>query len=115
MNPILKVAITVALVIGIAEVSKRSTLIGAILASLPLVSVLAMIWLYVDTNDTQAVSQLSMSIFWLVIPSLILFVSLPVMLKFGWAFYPSLLCSCTLTVVGYVVMIWLLSHFGITV
>lgn len=113
MNPILKIAITVALIIGIAEVAKRSTLMGAILASIPLVSVLAMTWLYVDTKDLNAVSQLSMGIFWLVIPSLILFVSFPLLVKLGWSFALSLLGSCALTVLGYFAMIWVLKQCGI--
>jgi len=78
-----KIAITVLLVIAIAEISKRSTLMGGILASVPLVSVLAMIWLYMDIRDVQKVAALSTSIFWLVIPSLALFLVLPVMLKKG--------------------------------
>ena len=60
---IAKISITVLLIIAISEISKRSTLIGAILASVPLVSVLAIIWLYVDTNDVQKVAALSTSIF----------------------------------------------------
>ena len=80
---ITKIAITVLLVIVISEISKRSTLIGVILASIPLVSVLAMIWLFVDTRDVGKVAALSTSVFWLVIPSLALFLVLPVLLKKG--------------------------------
>jgi len=60
---ITKIAITVVLVIAIAEISKRSTLIGGILASVPLVSVLAMLWLYVDTRDVEKVAALSTNVF----------------------------------------------------
>ena len=66
---IIKIIITTALIVGISEISKRSSLIASLLASIPLVSVLAMIWLYIDSKDTHKVSQLAVSIFWLVLPS----------------------------------------------
>ncbi len=73
-----KLAITAVLIVLISEISRRSSLIGAILASIPLVSVLAMVWLYVDTKDVEKISALATGIFWLVIPSLALFITLPV-------------------------------------
>jgi hypothetical protein len=69
------------LVLAISEIARRSSFAGALLASIPLVSVLAIIWLYVDTKDVAKVSALSTSVFWLVLPSLVLFVTLPVLLK----------------------------------
>ncbi len=78
---LLKISITVILIVVISEIAKRSTLIGGILASIPLISVLAMVWLYIDTRDIQKISELSMSVFWLVIPSLTLFIVLPLLLK----------------------------------
>jgi uncharacterized membrane protein (GlpM family) len=85
---ILKVGISALIIVGISEASKRSTLLGGLLASLPLTSLLAFIWLYRDTQDSAKVSALSTSIFWLVLPSLVLFLTLPMFLKrmpFGWA------------------------------
>jgi hypothetical protein len=73
-----KLAITSLLVVAISEVSKRSLLLGATLASIPLVSVLVMVWLYIDTGSAEKVASLATSILWLVIPSLILFISLPI-------------------------------------
>jgi hypothetical protein len=67
---ILKVIITSVLIVAIAVLSKRSSLLGAILASLPLTSALAILWLYIDTKDVAKVSELASNIFWLVIPSL---------------------------------------------
>lgn len=108
-----KVLITTALIVLISEISKRSTLIGAILASVPLVSVLAMIWLYWDTRDASQVAVLSRSILWLVIPSLVLFVLLPILLERAVNFYVSLAASIGATVVCYYVMIVVLRHFGV--
>ena len=79
----IKIAITTILIVAISEISKRNSLAGAVLASIPLVSVLAMFWLYIDTNDSTKVSNLSSSIFWLVLPSLTLFLALPVFIETG--------------------------------
>src|SRR5690349_12496787 len=68
---IIKLLISAAIIVAVSEVSKRSSLIGGLLASLPLTSFLAMLWLYKDTKDTAKVAALSMSIFWLVLPSLV--------------------------------------------
>jgi len=108
-----KIIITTLLIVAISEVSKRSSLAGAVLASVPLVSVLAMIWLYVDTQDVEKISSLSTSVFWLVIPSLVLFILLPVLLKSGWGFYISLATSIAATIVSYFAMVAALNHFGV--
>ena len=110
---ILKVSITVVLIVTISEVAKRSSLIGAMLASIPLISVLAMVWLYVDTKDVQKVVELSTSVFWLVIPSLALFIVLPLLLKREINFYISLSIAMAVTVVCYVLMVWVFSRLGI--
>lgn len=110
---ILKIAITTLLIVLISEIAKRSSFMGAILASAPLVSVLAMLWLYIDTNDVAKVSSLSSSIFWLVLPSLLLFVTLPLLLKQGVSFYLSMSISIGVTVLSYWLLISVLNYFGI--
>lgn len=108
-----KLAITAVLIVLISEISRRSSLIGAILASIPLVSVLAMVWLYVDTKDVEKISALATGIFWLVIPSLALFITLPVLLKIGINFYLSMGISIAITVGCYFLMITALEYYGI--
>jgi len=110
---IAKVVVTAVLVVLIAEISKRSSFIGAVLASVPLTSVLAMLWLYVDTGDAGKVSELASSVFWLVLPSLALFVALPVLLAKGVGFYPSLVVSIGITAVCYWLMVVALRHYGV--
>ena len=110
---VVKILVTTVLIVIISEISKRSTLAGSILASVPLVSVLAMMWLYVDTKDIHKISTLSMSIFWLVIPSLALFVSLPVLLKKEVNFYLSMSLSVFITICCYYLMIVVLDKVGI--
>ncbi len=111
----LKVLVTSVLVVAVSEVAKRSTLFGAILASIPLTSVLAMIWLYIDTGDAEKVARLATGIFWLVLPSLVLFVSLPLLIRGGVEFYASLAASIALTVGAYFAMLYALRLAGIEI
>jgi len=110
---VVKVTLSAALIVVISEVAKRNSLMSALLASIPLVSVLAMIWLYAETRDTAKVAAFSSSVVWLVLPSLLLFMVLPELLKRGFNFYLSLALSCTVTVAGYVLLLWLMDHFNI--
>ncbi len=110
---LIKLAVTVVLVILISEIAKRSSLLGAILASMPLVSVLAMIWLYIETGKVETVRALSLGIFWLAIPSLAFFLALPVLLKQGLSFYPAMAVSLAATALCYWLMVAILTHFGI--
>lgn len=110
---LVKVAVTTVLIVVISEIAKRSTLVGAILASIPLVSVLAMLWLYLDTKDVSKVSALSFSVFWLVLPSLALFVSLPLLLRQGLNFYTSMGLSIGITVGCYFLMLAILGYYGV--
>jgi len=108
-----KIALTAAAVVAASEVAKRSTLWGAAIASLPLTSLLTFIWLYVDTGDAQRVAGLSQSVFWLVLPSLTMFLLLPLLLRSGVAFWLSLVVASTATAAAYVAMAWCLGRFGI--
>ncbi|MFC2991387.1 DUF3147 family protein [Halomonas tibetensis] len=108
-----KVAITAVLVVLISEISKRSSFFGAVLASVPLTSVLAMIWLYIDTGDNGKVSELAGSVFWLVLPSLALFIALPILLAKGVNFYLGLAVSVAITALCYWLMVTLLHHYGV--
>jgi hypothetical protein len=110
---LIKIAVTTILIVLISEIAKRSSFVGAILASIPLVSVLAMVWLYVDTKDISRVSALSTGIFWLVLPSLALFLVLPVLLKQGINFYLGITIAIAVTAVCYWLMVSILGHYGI--
>ena len=110
---LLKIIVTTGLIVIISEIAKRSSLIGAVLASIPLVSVLAMLWLYIETKDVEKISSLSINIFWLVLPSLTLFITLPLMLQQGYNFYLSLSFSICLTALCYLLLVVMLNHFGV--
>lgn len=110
---IVKVAVTAVVVVAVSELAKRGTLLAALLASLPLTSLLAFVWLHLETHDAERIAALSHGIFWLVLPSLLLFVVLPLLLKSGWTFWPSLAASCAVTALAYGVLVWALSKFSV--
>jgi hypothetical protein len=112
-DTILKFAISAAVLVTVAEISKRSSFIGGLVASLPLTSLLAMMWLWRDTHDGGKIAALSASIFWLVLPSLVLFVVLPVLLKRGLTFWPSLGISLAAMLASYGVMVFVLKKAGV--
>ena len=111
----LKIALTAVVVIAVAEIGKRSSFWAAVLASLPLTSLLAFVWLYLDTGDAQRVAALSYGIFWLILPSIPLFLLLPWLLRYGVGFWPSLAAACVTTVGAYFGMVWCLARLGIRV
>lgn len=114
MYAIIKALISGALVSVISETAKRSPAFGALIASLPLVSVLAMIWLWQETKDTERLASHAETTFWYVLPSLPMFLVLPALLRHGVQFYAALALSCALTVVLYFIMAWMLKKFGVT-
>jgi hypothetical protein len=105
---LLKVLISALLVAGASELARRHSVIGALLASLPLTSILAMIWLWRDNVPATQIADFAGSIFWLVLPSLLLFISMPLMLRAGYGFWPSLGTGCALSVLGYAIGVYAL-------
>ena len=110
---VFKVALTTTIVVAVSEVSKRSSLFGGLLASLPLVSVLGIIWLFVETGETEKVRSLATSVFWLVLPSLSFFLVLPWLLKREVNFYVSLVISLAVMFALYWGMVVALRRFGV--
>ena len=105
MYVLLKALLSGAIIAVASEAARRSSLLGAILVSLPLTSILAIIWLYRDTRDSAEVVDLSWSILWVIVPSLAFFVALPLALR-SIAFWPALLLACATTGISYAVWIW---------
>ena len=110
---ITKIIITTLLIVLISEITKRSSLMGALLAAVPLVSILAMTWMYVDTNSSNSAVEFSNKIVWLIAPSMTLFILFPILIKRGMSFYPSMAISVASTIVAYYLMILILGKFGI--
>ena len=116
MNPIFKIIISALLIWGISEISRRNTSIAALLASLPLVSLLAMIWTYHDTHDVARIADFSWSVIWYVLPSLVLFALLPPLLtRWHVPFYGALLIASVATIATFFIMKAALKLLGINV
>ena len=115
MQFIIKIIVSALIIASVSEIAKRFTPIAAILASLPLTSILAMIWLYRDTHDVQKIIGLSQGIFWAILPSLLFFIVLPLLLKLGLKFSLAMLSSSAIMFVGYAVYAFILSKFGVKI
>ena len=109
---LVKAVVSGVLIAAISEVARRSPGWGGLLASLPLTSLIAMIWLWRDTGDEQRIAQLSLGAFWFVLPSLPLFLIVPLMLRSGWAFWPTLLAACAVTLALYAAMFAIGARLG---
>jgi len=97
----------------VSEVARRSPALGALIVSLPLVSMLGILWLWHDTGDAERIAAHAQSTFWYVLPTLPMFLIMPAMLRGGVSFWASLAACCALTFVLYLVTVWLLGKFGI--
>ena len=101
------------LIAAASEVAKHYPGFGALIASLPVVSVLGMIWLWHDRPDAMNMAAHAQATFWFVLPSLPLFLLIPVLLRHGIGFWPALAAGCCLTVLLYIAMVLALRRFGI--
>ena len=110
---ILKALLSGVIVALVSEVAKRNPGIGGLIASLPLISVLGMIWLWNDTRDTERLAAHAEGTFWFVLPSLPMFLLMPLMLRNGAGFWTALIAGCLLTMALYALMIWLGPRFGL--
>ncbi len=110
---IIKLFLSSGIIIIVSEIAKKNTFLGGLIASIPIISVLSIIWLYIDTKDIQKIETLSNSILWMIIPSISLFISLPIFLRWGINFYLSIVISILITICCYSLAILLLSRFGI--
>jgi hypothetical protein len=108
-----KAALSGIIIAIVSEIARRSPGFGALVASLPLISVLGMIWLWRDTHDPVRMADHAMATFWFVLPSLPMFVAIPLMLRQGLSFWVSLAAGCLLTILLYLLMTWIGPRFGL--
>ncbi|WP_109014362.1 DUF3147 family protein [Novimethylophilus kurashikiensis] len=113
MYTLVKILMSAGLIVLISELAKRGGWMSALLATLPLTSLLAIVWLYVDTRDTQKIAALSIDIFWLVLPSLSFFIALPWLLRMRMNFWLSLAISLAIMFACYLLMMALLKKIGV--
>ena len=110
---IVKVVISAVVIVAITEISKRNSGLAALFAALPLTSLLAFVWLHVDGVAATQIAEISGQIFWLVLPSLVLFLLLPALLRHGLDFWLSLGLSVAATLACYLALLPILRRLGI--
>jgi uncharacterized membrane protein (GlpM family) len=107
-----KYLITAAVVVFISEVAKRSDKLGGLVAALPMVTFLALIWLYVEKQPVEKISNHAWYTFWYVVPTLPMFLAFPFLHdRFG--FWPTIAACIGITIVCFVVFALIVKQFGI--
>ncbi len=109
----IKIILTATVIVIITEVAKRNSAVAAVIASLPLTSLLAFVWMRYESVSNSQIADLSIQIFWLVIPSLALFVIFWWLLRSNFEFWVSLALSCGGTSLLYLFMLVVLRRFGL--
>ncbi|MBB6505287.1 hypothetical protein F4693_002275 [Sphingomonas endophytica] len=110
---VLKAIISGLLIAAASTLARRFPGLGALVASLPLVSVLGMMWLWHERPDAANMAAHAGATFWYVLPSLPMFLLIPALLRQGVGFWPALAAGCALTVALYAAVTWLGPRFGL--
>jgi hypothetical protein len=109
----LKAIISGILIAVASTLAKRYPGFGALIASLPLVSVLGMMWLWHDRPDAENMAAHASATFWYVLPSLPMFLLMPLLLRHGAGFWVALIAGCCLTIALYAAMTWIAPRLGL--
>ncbi len=110
---VIKALLSGAIVAAVSTIARRYPGFGGLVASLPLVSILGMMWLWRDTHDLERMADHATGTFWFVLPSLPMFLLIPALLKRGVGFWPALSAGCMLTVALYLAMVLIGPKFGL--
>lgn len=111
----IKAVLSGILIAAISEIAKRNPAAGALVASLPLVSILGMMWLWRETADPVRMAAHAEATFWYVLPSLPMFLLIPALLRAGLPFWGALVSGCAMTVALYLLMVWVGARLGIPI
>jgi hypothetical protein len=109
---ITKYFLTAAVVVLVSELAKRSDKLGGFVAALPLVTILALIWLFLEKQPEEKIANHAWYTFWYVLPTLPMFLAFPWLLS-RLGFWPTLLASVIITIVCFCLAAWVLRRFGI--
>lgn len=110
---LIKALVSGVIIAIVSEVARRSAGLGALIVSLPLISLMGMMWLWRDTHDPERLAAHAQATFWYVLPSLPMFLALPALLRRGVSFWPALGAGCVLTIALYLLMVWIGPRFGL--
>ncbi len=112
---ILKAMLSGLLIAAISEIARRSPGVAALVASLPLISILGMIWLWRDTHDAARLATHAEATFWYVLPSLPMFLLVPALIRSEVGFWPALALGCVVTIALYFLLLWLAPRFNLPI
>ena len=108
-----KYLITAFIVVFVSEVAKRSDKIGALISSLPLVTILVMIWLYIENQSIEKIANHALYTFWYVIPSLPMFLVIPYLISENYSFLASLFIGIIISLICFVIVTYIAKYFGV--
>mgnify|MGYP001334464763 FL=1 len=100
------------IVVAASEIAKKSSIFGALIVSLPIISILSLFWLYNDTKDTTKVADFAEGILWLVIPALSLFIILPYLLRRDWSFEAAMAVGIFATMIAYAIGVYVATQYS---
>ena len=107
-----KYLITAAVVVLVSEVASRSDKLGGLIAALPMITVLTLIWLHIENHSIEKISNHAWYTFWYVVPTLPMFLLFPWLLT-RWGFWPSLTASVLFTMACFAIFTWSVKFFGV--
>jgi hypothetical protein len=112
---ILKYLLSAGVITLVSEVVRRNDRAGALLASLPLVSLTTLFWVYYESAPGQREQKAAdhmFYIFWYVLPTLPMFLLFPWLQK-QWGFHGALGASAALTVALFWLLRLVAARFGL--
>ncbi|QAU33417.1 DUF3147 family protein [Janthinobacterium sp. 17J80-10] len=109
---ITKYLLTAGVVVLVSELAKRSDKLGALVAALPLVTILTLVWLHIEKQPPERITNHAWYTFWYVVPTLPMFLAYPMLFN-RLGFWPALLASIVITAICFAVFAFVVRHFGI--
>ncbi len=110
---LIKLFLSAGVIVLVTEIAKRNNAAASIIHSLPLTSLLAFIWLYVETKDSALIGRHAFGTFWFVLPTLPMFIMMPWFIKKLGGFWPALIVGIIITVALYALTMRLLKVAGV--
>lgn len=110
---ITKFLVTSFIIVLVSEVAKRTDKIGALIASLPFVTIMVMIWLYVEKQGAEKIANHAYYTLWFVVPTLPMFAQIPYMLRKGYNFWLTLGVGILVTFLSFLITVWIGKKFGV--
>lgn len=110
---ITKFLVTSFIIVLVSEVAKRTDKIGALIASLPFVTIIVMIWLYVENQGAEKIANHAYYTLWFVVPTLPMFAQIPFMLRKGYNFWLTMGVGVLVTFTSFLITVWIGKKFGV--